>query len=132
MDQASSSQPSSTTNNPVVAAGRKVKSVLSTHQRPSVRIQLDSPTAPNTNRPPVSTANAEKPLPSLPSHETAPRQKSWFGSLRHRSASATRPPINGSGDSKADESYDDEYDPDTVDLLDIVGMFPQAGYATKD
>lgn len=66
MAQPGPSQPaasSPTTENPIVAAGRKVKSALTSRQRPSVRILRDS----------SSTA---------------------------------------------------EYDPETVDLLDVVGMFP--------
>ncbi|KAL9113724.1 MAG: hypothetical protein Q9227_002169 [Pyrenula ochraceoflavens] len=50
-----------TTENPVVAVGRKVKSVLSTHQRPSVRIRRVAP----------PTRTAEQDPARLPSREKA-------------------------------------------------------------
>ncbi|PMD45610.1 hypothetical protein L207DRAFT_482043 [Hyaloscypha variabilis F] len=64
MDQPGSSElspPLEATANPVVAVGRKVKSMLTSHQRPSVRIQRGGA------RPVPATQDfAEKPLPQLP------------------------------------------------------------------
>lgn len=100
MAQPNSSEPPpspSTTQNPIVAVGRKVKSVLSSHQRPSVRILRESSSS-RKSRVPASKTKSEK-------------SGSRFGR----------------GDNIADdESFEHEYDPDTVDLLDVVGMYDQA------
>jgi hypothetical protein len=102
MDQPSSSRPLPsllTTKNPIAALGRKVKSVLSTNQRPSVRIRRDhSSNDEQRRRGPVSESNPEKYVPRW----------SFFG---RKDQSAEK------------ESFEDEYDADAVDLLDVVGVY---------
>ncbi|KAH8816713.1 hypothetical protein F5884DRAFT_842228 [Xylogone sp. PMI_703] len=122
MDRASSSQSSSTTDNPVVAVGRKVKSVLSTHQRPSVRILRESPSTPRSHQVPVARGVVEPSLPPPQTHEKNSRKTSFsdrFATFRNRATSAIRSPFSDD-DSHYDVSLDHEYDADTVDLLDCV------------
>ncbi|KAI9687967.1 MAG: hypothetical protein M1822_002049 [Bathelium mastoideum] len=85
----------STSANPVTAVGRKVKSVLSTHQRPSVRILRE----PSSNDVPSQTP-------------TAPANRISSNTLRTLFSRGE----NATGDGLSQE----EYDPDTVDLLDVV------------
>lgn len=139
----SSSQPpaeESTTDNPVVAVGRKVKSVLSTHQRPSVRILRGKSTGTH-RRMPVSKATAEKLKPHLKHHARAhgpegreelaehyaphaeAHDNASTGNRFSRIGSSIRS-IFGDDKHEAnhDGAYEDEFDADTVDLLDVVGM----------
>ena len=110
MDQSSSPQahPSSTTENPVVALGRKVQSVLSTHQRPSVRI-LREP-----------SRNEESRLVTEASQEKTNTNDS--AGIVTRATNAFRPLFSRRESPNTNEHSEQEYDPDTVDLLDVVGM----------
>ncbi len=149
MDQPGSAQPppsSSTTANPVVAVGRKVKSIFRSHQQPSIRIRRKSAAAGQPRRAPVSQDFAEKPLPQLPTpvtaqdpeshaglaphHEipweapTTPKRERGFSNrlsgVRSRAGSIFRRPENVRD--KNDEAGEDCYDTETVDLLDVMGM----------
>lgn len=124
---------SSTTHNPVVAVGRKLKSVLGSHQRPSVRILRESSSTKRSQRVPSSKGNVEKSTAYQSSHgqvqrpgeraesvqqSAAPRKDSTFGN-RMRSM------FRRDDESNEDESFEREYDPDTVDLLDVMGKYYQ-------
>ncbi|RDW80259.1 hypothetical protein BP6252_04897 [Coleophoma cylindrospora] len=147
MDRPASSHPvpaPATTENPVVAVGRKVKAALSTHQRPSVRI-LREPSSPR--RGPSSQGVAEKSASSnLPSQGNShePQSNARLGEHDAAQANASSAPSNPnpSGNRLADartragaamrsmfgreetesddESFEHEYDTETVDLLDCV------------
>lgn len=135
-----SSQSPSTTENPIVAVGRKVKSVLSTHQRPTIRIYRDSTSNTESHKVPVTRDFSEKPASaSLPlgnaqqSREDIPEQSAPQAAV-HPLPSQGNAFINrfrslfGRGEhSTAPESYEHEYDPDMVDLLDVVGMYDRTG-----
>lgn len=154
MDQRGLSQPppsSSTTENPVVAVGRKVKSVLSTHQRPSVRILREPVSIGEPRLVPVSKGIAAKLAPRLSPYGRAQRPDSrvesaeqyaahaeasratskestfanHFADARNRTVAAIRSLVSHEEDFTNDESFEDEYDPDTVDLLDVVGTYDQ-------
>lgn len=128
MDQPGSSQhppTSSTTTNPVVAVGRKVKSVLSTHQRPSVRILRER-----------SSTGEPSPRAELAEHHAAHEEVSRapskgnsfanrFADARNRAGAAIRSTFGKEENSTDDVSFEHEYDSDTVDLLDVVGMYNQ-------
>lgn len=150
MDQPGSSQPppsNSTTENPIVAVGRKVKSVLTTNQRPSVRIRRGPSSTRDPRRVLLSQNIAEKPLPQLPprgnvpgpesrdyaSHSQAYRASTKennfadrFTNARSRTGSSIRSLFGREENSTDDESFENEYDPDTVDLLDVMGMYDQS------
>jgi hypothetical protein len=137
MDHSDSSQPppsSSTTENPIVAVGRKVKSVLTTDQRPSVRILRESSSTGSTGiakkfashrsshgKAPGPESRAE--FAASPSKETASANR--FVDARNRTGAAIRSIFGREGHNTDDGSYENEYDPDTVDLLDVVGMYDQ-------
>jgi hypothetical protein len=152
MDQPGPSQPppsSSTTENPVVAVGRKVKSVLSTRQQPSVRILREPTLTGEARRLPIPKSIAKKLAPHLSPHgnaqepesraeliehhtahaeaHRAPPGENSFASLfagsRNRAGVAIRSLFGREESSTEDESFEHEYDPDTVDLLDVVGMY---------
>jgi hypothetical protein len=141
--------PPSTTGNPVMAVGRKVKSIFSSHQRPSIRILR------NTSEPglvPATQDFAEKPLPPLPSrgnahgsessaeyaaNDVAPgelalplsRQNTFasrFAGARNRAGSIVQS-IFGRGENSGQDDKpfenENEYDTSTVDLLDVMGMY---------
>ena len=153
MDQHGSSQPQSSpsaTGNPVVAVGRKVKSIFSSHQRPSIRI-LRRPASHSTEKlqgGPVSTDFAEKPLPPLPPRENAPsastepttlpessRTRSRGNTIADRFANARSRAVSsvqslfGHGSVTNDHGPpDQEYDTETVDLLDVVGTHDQPSF----
>ena len=99
-DVSPNSQASPTAENPVVAAGKKVKLILSTHQRPSVRILREAP----------SNEVLRSALEPGPSEGNAIGRRFSIKSLLSRRE-----------DIAPGESNHDEYDPDTVDLLDVVG-----------
>jgi hypothetical protein len=126
--------------NPVVAVGRKVKSVLSSQQRPSVRIIRGTSSYGEPRCVPVSKSIAEKVAPHLPSHAKAeepgsrveyraPLEENTFANrfadARNRAGAGIRS-LFGREDNVTDDAYfENEYDSDTVDLLDIVGMYNQ-------
>lgn len=83
--------PATKTSNPIVAIGHKVKSALTPHQQPSVRIY----------REPEPEPEPQEQLPFL----------TRISSKLSRSSPNRTPGAN-------DQS---EYDSDTVDLLDVVG-----------
>jgi hypothetical protein len=148
MDQSRSSQPPpplSTTANPVVAVGRKVKSMLTSHQRPSVRIQRGGA------RPVPATQDfAEKPLPQLPPREGANSNTEFvapdavqteksadlssqntftsrFAGVRNRTGSTVKSLFSRGRSSVQDDKpfeNENEYDTSTVELLDVMGMSP--------
>lgn len=142
MDQPSSSQPppsSSVSENPVVAVGRRVKSALSSHQQPSVRILRES-SAGSPHRVPILGSIAEKLTPHRSSHGTAhqfeapaelpqtnttARESSIsnrFSDAGSRATASVRSFFSHEKTPTGDESFDcDECDSDTVDLLDVVG-----------
>jgi hypothetical protein len=98
----------SSTKDAVVALGRKVKSVLDTHQRPSVRILRDSPRS--------SQADLMHPEPPPAASEKKPSKGIW-GSVTS---------FFGSDDDESiRKEHSNEYDADTVDLLDVVGQLPE-------
>jgi hypothetical protein len=106
------------TENPVAAIGRKIKSVLGTDQRPSVRI-LRTRDSHSASR--VSQSITEKPLPALPPQADAERDTlrgGMFANVR-RSAGEL---FSRKQDAPLNGAEENEYDPDTVDLLDVVGM----------
>jgi hypothetical protein len=152
MDHPGPSQPPlppSTTENPVVAVGRKVKSLLSSHQRPSIRILRNS----SVPRPVLATQDfAEKPLPELPPRENVQRSEGGaefaaqdgaqtessptlsrqntlanrFAGARNRAGSVVQS-IFGRGENSAEDDKpfenENEYDTSTVDLLDVMGKY---------
>ena len=123
-----------------------MKSIFSSHQQPSIRIRRESAATSQPRRAPVSQDFAEKPLPQLPTPVTAQGPESQAGlaphndipweapttpkrergvsnrlsGVRSRAGSIFRRPENV-GD-KHNESGDDCYDTETVDLLDVMGM----------
>ena len=97
------SNSASPAKNPITAVGQKVKSVLGTHQRPSVRILRGS----SSNNVPRQTPQASSP------EEKAPTGR--FSSIRLRTLFSRDDNRTSSGLSQ------EEYDTDTVDLLDVVG-----------
>lgn len=131
--------------NPVVAIGRKVKAALSSHQQPSVRIMRDSPTSStkqhrlhvpkfghHTSPPQHANASQNRPdaIDHQPSHANAspsqPDQAAPAGRLAgaRNSVGGAFQSLFSRGDSHSNEkSQEHEYDSDTVDLLDVVGMF---------
>lgn len=115
MDQPPPSQPaaSSTTENPIVAVGRKVKSLLSTSDRPSIRIVRGTP-------------GTEKPLPPLPPHEKEqePEKKTF--------ASRFRSLFSDDENATNDTHSRDEYDASTVDLMDVMGIYPNPVSKTQN
>ncbi|KAM0125189.1 hypothetical protein ACHAP3_009936 [Botrytis cinerea] len=127
-----SSPSSSTTENPIVAVGRKVKSVLTTHQRPTIRIYRDSSNAESRNVPSArdfSEKSTSTPLPhgSTQQNRTGLSEQSVTQAANHPLPSQGNAFTNrfrslfGRGEySKEPESYEHEYDPDMVDLLDVV------------
>jgi len=154
MDRPGSSQPlplSSATENPVVAAGRKVKAVLSTHQRPSVRILHEPLSTGEPRRVLVPKGITEKLAPHISPHGDVHGPQSRAELAEHYAAHAeayrASPKQNASANRFAvarnlagaailslfgreenftnDKSFEHEYDPDTVDLLDVVGMYDQ-------
>jgi hypothetical protein len=120
MDQPGSSQPppsSSATvlrsvQKPVVAVGRKVKSVLSTQQRPSVRILRETSPTRQPRHVPVSEDIAKE-------NGVASR----FTDARNRTGAAIRSLLSREEHYTDDESFENEYDPDTVDLMDVMGLY---------
>jgi hypothetical protein len=122
MDQPGSSQPplsSSATvlrsvQKPVVAVGRKVKSVLSTQQRPSVRILREPSPTREPRRVPISKGISKE-------NGIASR----FADARNHAGAAIRSLLSCEEHFTDDESFENEYDPDTVDLMDVVGMYNQ-------
>lgn len=144
MAQQGLSQPplsSSTSENPVVAIGRKVKSVLTSHQRPSIRILRESSSIGEPRRAPASNGIVEKSLPFLP-HEkaqgpksrtelnehSAAHEKNTFAGIRNRTGDAIRSLFGREEDPTNDQSFEHEYDTDTVDLLDVVGKYDHARF----
>lgn len=146
MAQSGPSQPppaESTTENPIVAVGRKVKSVLGSHQQPSVRIQR-GPSTGKSRRVAASKGDAEK----YGSHGRAqgPESRADLAGQSAAHAGTTSSRENTSAnrfsgpqnrirswfsrkeDSTEDESIEHEYDPDTVDLLDVMGKQDQPGF----
>jgi hypothetical protein len=138
MDQPGPSQPppaSSTTENPIVAVGRKVKSILSTSQQPSIRILRPSNGEPS--RMPFSKGIAEK--LHLPHGNTqGPGRRAELEESNVAHAEASRPPLKGKSfasrfrslfgreeNNTDNEFFRDEYDADTVDLLDVMGLYDQ-------
>lgn len=117
MDQTGSSQllpSSSTTDNPVLAVGRKVKEILSSNQ-PSVRIL----------REPLSAGHPRQ-VPVSPSTPKAPTGR--FTAFENRVRATIKPLFGSDGNSRNDINRthsDHEYDRDTVDLLDVVGKYYQ-------
>ncbi|KAB8291740.1 hypothetical protein EYC80_006535 [Monilinia laxa] len=130
-----SSSPALTTENPIVAVGRKVKSVLSTHQRPTIRIYRDSSSTAEPRKVPVTRDFPEKSTSaSLPPGNA---QQSRAGISEQSATQAAAHPLPSQGNtftnrfrslfglgeySTEPESYEHEYDPDMVDLLDVVGI----------
>lgn len=150
MDHPGPSQPPlppSTTENPVVVVGRNVKLLLSSHQRPSIRILRNS-SVPRAV--PATQDFAEKPLPELlprgnvqrseggaefaaqdgaqtESSPTLSRQNTLanrFAGARNRAGSVVQS-ILGRGENSAEDDKpfenENEYDTNTVDLLDVMG-----------
>jgi hypothetical protein len=99
---------------PVVAVGRKVKSVLTTQQRPSVRILREPSSTREPRRVPVSKSIAK-------GNGIASR----FADARNHTGAAIRSLLSPVEHFTDDESFENEYDPDTVDLMDVVGMYNQ-------
>lgn len=136
-----SSPSSSTTENPIVAVGRKVKSVLTTHQRPTIRIYRDSSNAESRNVPSArdfSEKSTSTPLPhgSTQQNRTGLSEQSVTQAANHPLPSQGNAFTNrfrslfGRGEySKEPESYEHEYDPDMVDLLDVVGMYSHTSFS---
>ena len=124
MEQPRSSQPppSSSTENPIVAVGRKVKSVLSTNQRPSVRILRGPPSTGEPRRMPPSNGIGEKSV--LPSKENTSTNR--FAGARNRAGASFRSLFGREETVTHDESFN-EYDSDTVDLMDVIGMYAEPG-----
>jgi hypothetical protein len=134
MDQPGPSQPppsSSTTENPIVAVGRKVKSILSTSQQPSIRILRSSNG--EQNRLPFSKGITEK-LHLPHGKAQGPGRGAELEESNVAHAEASRPPPKGKPFASRfrslfgrketdDEFFRDEYDADTVDLLDVMGMY---------
>jgi hypothetical protein len=135
MDQPGSSQaPSSTstTENPIVAVGRKVKSALSSSSnQPSIRIFRSSSSHGKSYRLPTTEGNSEKRDATRPhtqadfTHNSDALPKDHGKKEKSSFADRCRA-LFRHGDSDKHESYENEYDTDTVDLLDVVGMYPES------
>lgn len=129
MDQPGPSQPeltSSTTENPIIALGRKVKSVLGTSQRPSVRIIRSAP---------VSKGTGEKLASYHSTYGNTPNQSrsgNSFASTLNRAGTSIRSLFSREDSSPNEETFKDEYDPDTVDLLDVVGMYNLLSFERRE
>jgi hypothetical protein len=151
MDPSASSQPPpqhppppqlpATTKNPVVAVGRKVKSVLSSKQRPSVRI-LRGPSSNGEPRRGLKSLTekltpgsshrgaAQEPETNteLPQHYPVPSKENTsanrFTGTLNRAGAGLRSVFGREDDlTTENESWKNEYDSDTVDLLDVVGTY---------
>jgi hypothetical protein len=129
-ESSQSQPPSSTPDNLVATVGRKVRSALaSTRQQSSVRIQRGYSSTGEPYREPVFVpiADEENLHSTLPHHGAANSQAyvALPGENPNRFGRA-RAAINslfGNRNVTGLESVDDECDPETVDLLDVVGMF---------
>ncbi|KUJ16453.1 uncharacterized protein LY89DRAFT_586667 [Mollisia scopiformis] len=105
---------SSTTENPIVAVGRKVKSILSSHQRPSVRILRESSSTSPHRRSQAQPSAAHSTSYNAPPIETS------FGDAQDRTSARKRSFFGREKGFTDDNSYENEYDQDTVDLLDVM------------
>lgn len=135
MDPSQDPPPQSSTENTVKAVGRRAKSALSSrgHQQPSVRI-IRGPSSTVQLRRPVPPDDAEKPLPQLPTHthkrargelgpESAPSNGTGFAN-RFSDARGRVGALFGRGNNyNTENASHDEYDSDTVDLMDVMGVF---------
>jgi hypothetical protein len=149
MDQSGSSQPtpmSLTAENPVVAVGRKVKSALSTQQRPSIRILRDSSQNHKARREPTPGVITEKKSPHLsrtgnanisesPTDYPVPHKQNAsanrFTDVGNRAGTAIRSFFRREENNPDDGSVEREYDPDTVDLLDVMGTYGHPSLKTS-
>lgn len=104
MDSRTSQEPAPKTENPLVAVGRKVKSAISTDQQPSVRILRRSASTRQRHAAPERFDHAP-PTENVPPKGIGSSIRSFFG----RKA---EPQI---------EQSTEEYDADTVDVLDVIG-----------
>lgn len=138
-------------DNPIVAVGRKVKSVLGTQQQPSVRIVRE----PAKRRGlPVPKGVADKLAPHLSQHGKSHTPENRAELAEHYAAHAeshrsgegkekenkkeqetegrmsrVRTSIQslfGAKGNDTEEQLQHEYDADTVDLLDVVGKYQSA------
>ncbi|KAI9701614.1 MAG: hypothetical protein M1820_006385 [Bogoriella megaspora] len=129
MDQQGNSEPpqsSSTTENPVVAVGRKVKSVLSTHQRPSVRILREPSSREVPRSVPIAEGTSDNTAArATPSHAHSKENGNTNhpSDARNRVGTAFQSLFNRDKGRTHTESSQDEYDPDTVDLLDVTQKY---------
>lgn len=122
MDQSGSSEaPSwtSTTGNPIAAVGRKVKSVLSSSNQPSIRIFRDS-SAHGKSRRKLTTSEKRSATGPQASNLSSATPEGKGNSFANRFRSRFR-----HDDSDTDEWHEHEYDQETVDLLDVVGMYSE-------
>lgn len=135
MEQPGPSQPtasssSSATENPIVAVGRKVKSVLSTRQRPSVRILRGSSSAGGSYAGKPSPHD-EKAKQSMSRSGTDNSIASRFVDVGHRAGASIRSLFGRDEDDTDDDddvSFEHEYDADTVDLLDVMGKYSKRSF----
>ncbi|KAM3081284.1 hypothetical protein ACMFMF_003197 [Clarireedia jacksonii] len=112
--------PSPATENKVVAVGRKVKSDLRKHQRPTIRIYRDS--SAHDNRAPLPRGTVQQThtgqhgdSATVPAaHSSSSNNNSFSNRIRSMFGSST--------DSTNNDSDNHEYDHDMVDLLDVVGI----------
>lgn len=111
--------PATTTSNPIVAVGRRVKSALISHQQPSIRIQRDYADAP------TSGDLSEKSIPQGESeNDLTPKETNLSGRLASM--------FSRSKESNTQGYAANDYDSDTVDLLDVVGMYAQSAEPEYD
>lgn len=116
------SSPSLATGKPVVANGKKTKLDPRKHQQPSVRIYRDSASNYKHAQQIGTDQHGDAAAPAT-THSSPSNDNSFAGRIRS---------LFGSAKSTTDaEPSKHEYDIDTVDLLDVVGMYYQSKPALK-
>lgn len=139
MAQQDPSQPppsDSTTENPIAAVGRKVKSVLTTHQRPTIRIHRNHSSTPEPRKVSASPESSGESTPSALPQGSVQQGRGGLSQQSTTQAAIHPLPSEGNGftnrfrtlfgrgeHSNDSESYEHEYDPDMVDLLDVMGAY---------
>lgn len=130
MEQRSSSAaPASkpTTENPIVAVGRKVKSALSSSlNQPSVRIYRSSSTLSYPRPPTANTSGRQdaRPYAQMDFAEGGNGQTKYNEKEEGNGFASRLRKRFSREDRNKEDPYENEYDTDTVDLLDVMGIYP--------
>ncbi len=107
-----------TTDNPVVALGRKVKSAFSSDQQPSIRIRRES-SSPATRQLDLPSQEIPEKATGGPGHEPTSKDNSSDNGF----ASRVRSLFSRREASPNDKVNESDYDNDMVDLLDVLGTY---------